>query len=507
MAKPSANTITSVKFFFQLVGKRSVFITLPLYFVLDAANQFWGMVPFSSGVVTFIGIGVSMLLLFSALKIFLQREQALILMVLLTLCYLFFKVIKDWLVVITGLKVFSSYSFFLSFLFLFALLILFILLKLSVQRARRLSVYLNLLFFILMVMEVGKSVYHSVKTKAQPYVTADIQFTGLKNKKYPDVYVLQFDEYAGLHTLKGGYGIDNCKFLEDLKRRSFYIAQNSNSNYNGTPFSVLSLLNMAYIEGVSKAEISSAVGYSRSSDAIRENKLMRFFRNNQYKIANHSFFEVEQTKSLDYLFLPVKKRLMLDKTFGSVLLNDLLCSVNSNSFHFFIKDFPARIDNYNQEVIKKSFETIESEHSPVFMYSHFMMPHSPFLRDSSGRLRNMGMAYAESNKTRNMESYIQYLTYCNAVSLTIIDSIKAKKPNSIIVLLSDHGLRNSKLENRKYIEFNNFMAVYSPAKEYFPMPDSVCTVNTFRLLMNTHFDQAFPMLDNRMINVNMGLAE
>ncbi|MEJ8843052.1 sulfatase-like hydrolase/transferase [Lacibacter sp. H375] len=507
MVIQGANTFTSIKKVIQAVRKHSVLATLPLYFVLDATNQFWGLIPFSSGIVAFASISGSMLLLFLGLKIFLQKEKALIFLVWVTICYLFFKTIKDWLVVTVGLKMLSSYSFYLSFLFLLALLVLFIVFKLSVQNARKLSAYLNLLVFILIVIEVGKSVYHSGKTKVQPYVTADIQLTDLSSKKYPDIYILQFDEYAGLYTLNSGYGIDNSKFVEDLKKRSFHVAQNSNSNYNGTPFSVLSLLNMSYIDGVSKTEVSSAIGYSKSADAIKENKLTHFFRNNQYKIVNHSFFEVEQTEPLNYLFLPIKKRLMLDKTFGSVLINDLLCSVNSNSFHFFINDFPARIDNYNQEVIKRSFETIESEIGPVFMYSHFMMPHSPFLRDSSGRLRSMGMAYVESNKTRNIESYIQYLKYCNIVSLKMIDSIQAKKPNSIIVLLSDHGLRNSKLENRKYIEFNNFLAIYSPSKEDFQMPDSVCTVNTFRLIMNAHYDQAFPMLDNRMINVNMGLIE
>ena len=507
MAKQCSDTFATAQKFFPTVGNFSVFITLPFYFVLDAANHFWGLIPISSGVVIFIGVSGSMILLFLGLKMFLQKEKALIFLVLLTLYYLFFKVIKDWLVVTAGFKMLSSYTFYLSFLFLLALLILFTILKLSVQNARKLCLYLNLLTLILMVIEVGKAGYHAVRTKAKPYTTKDIQFTGLADKKYPDVYILQFDEYAGLYTLNNGFGMDNSKFIDDLKKRSFQVSQNSNSNYNGTPFSVLSLLNMSYIEGVNRGEISSAIGYSKSADAIKENQLMHFFRNNRYKIVNHSFFEVKQTEHLDYLFLPVKKRLMLDKTFGSVLLNDLLCSVNSNSFHFFINDFPARIDSYNQEVIKKTFETIESEAGPVFMYSHFMMPHGPFLRDSSGRLRNMGMAYAESNRKGNIESYVQYLKYCNTVSLKMIDAIKRVKPNSIVLLLSDHGLRNLKLENRKYIEFNNFVAIYSPQKERLKMPDSICTVNTFRLILNTYFDQAFPMLENRMINVNMGLDE
>ena len=89
----------------------------------------------------------------------------------------------------------------------------------------------------------------------------------------------------------------------------------------------------------------------------------------------------------------------------------------------------------------------------------------------------------------------------------MVDSILARKPNSIIVLLSDHGLRNSKGNNKVYSEFNNFLAVYSPRKRAFQISDSTCTVNIFRLLLNEYFDQKLPLLENRKINVNMGLHE
>jgi Sulfatase len=295
--------------------------------------------------------------------------------------------------------------------------------------------------------------------------------------------------------------------MDALKQRSFQVAQHSNSNYNGTSFSVLSLFNMGYIEDITKAEIASAIAYSKSVEAIKKNDLMHFFYSSGYNIYNHSFFEVEQTKSLNYLFLPVKQRLMLDKTFGNVLLNDLLCSINSNDFHLLVNDYPARIDRYNQEVIKRSYETININVSPVFMYAHFMMPHSPFLRDSTGKLKNIGEAYKESNKGLNIESYLQYLNYCNTVSLKIIDSIKSKKPNAVIVVMSDHGLRNLKQGHRMHSEFNNFIAISPPQESSMVIPDSLCTVNVFRLIMNQHFGQNFPMLSNRKINVNMALIE
>lgn len=507
MTGKNVNKTNSKKIFLQDLAFYSSFISLPLYFVLDASNKFRGWIPANTSLQVFGIATVSMLLVFFWLKIFLQKEKAHVLVIWMAACYLYFKTIKDWLVVTAGFHLLSSYSFYIAFLLLLSGLFFLIIRKLSCLSVQKMSLYFNLVFLVLMLVEFVKFGYNYTSKQTTAFTTAEIKFTGLVQKKYPDVFILQFDEYAGLQTLQNLYGFDNSRFVNALEQRSFKIAQHSNSNYNGTSFSVLSLLNMGYIEDLTKAEVSSAIAYSKSVEAIRKNDLMRFFHSSGYNVYNHSFFEVEQAKSLNYLFLPVKQRLMLDKTFGSILLNDLVCSINSNAFHLFINDYPARIDKYNQEVIKRSFETISVKNVPVFMYAHFMMPHSPFLRDSSGRLKNIGEAYKESNKGLNIKSYLQYLNYCNTVSLEMIDSIKRKKPNAVIIISSDHGLRNLKQSDRKHSEFNNFIAISSPQHEQMNIPDSLCTVNVFRLIMNQHFGQNFPMLDNRKVNVNMALID
>ena len=498
----------NVSFFLRNI-RFSVFITLPLFFVLDAFNQFWGWIPAGSGVEVFLWSIFAILLLYVVARLIFSADRALLVIVWVAIVYFFFKTIKDWIVVTAEIKLFSSYSNYFVLLFALSLLFLFFLRSLPASANSKLVRYVNLLVFIFCLVELGKGVSNYKHQKAIPFKTGDIQFSDLPDANYPDVFVLQLDEYAGLNTLEKTFGANNQKFVDDLKTRAFQVAKNPNSNYNGTPFSVLSLLNMNYLQDLSRTEIASAIAYSKSVAAIGNNKLMAFFRDNGYAVSNHSFFDIEQTVSLDYLFLPVKERLILDKTLGSVLVNDLLCSINSNSnsFHLFINDFPAKIDRYNQEVIKRSHQTIQNEKRPLFMYMHLMAPHGPFLRDGSGHLKNIGKAYSELNKGFKISSYLEYLAYCNTVSLRMVDSIKAHNPNSIIILLSDHGLRNLKQGDRKNAEFNNFLAVYSPSKQGFKISDSLCTVNVFRLLLNEYFDQKLPLLENRMINVNMGLRE
>lgn len=499
--------LTSIRSKVKTSASNLLFITTPVYFVLDAGNKFWGWIPVDSASLIFSAVFVSMLVLYFLLLYFFKPSSALIFSFFVVINYLFFKTFRDWVVVTSGINLLHSYRYYFIILGGLVFLMVFIIRKLSSSTTSKFLLYLNFLFLLLSVTELIKAINNYYTKDTKPFYTHEEKLSKLQSHQYPDVYILQLDEYAGLSTLQNDYGVSNEKFVLNLEKRSFQVANNPNSNYNGTPFSVLSLFNMNYIEGVTKKEVASAIAYSRSMAAIEKNHLTRFFADNGYSVLNHSFFDVEQTTSLDYLFLPVKKRLVLDKTFGGVLMNDLFCSINSNRFHLLINDYPARIDRYNQEVIERSFKTINSASNPVFMYAHFMMPHSPYLRDSSGQLKNIGEAYKESNKGLNIKSYQDYLKYCNSISLKMIDSILAKKPNSIIVLLSDHGLRNSKGKNKFYSEFNNFLAVYSPAKPGFQIPDSLCTVNVFRLLLNEYFDQKLPILENRTINVNMGLRE
>ncbi|QNA45815.1 sulfatase-like hydrolase/transferase [Lacibacter sediminis] len=485
----------------------SVFITLPLFFILDALNQFPGWIPSRSAFEVFLLIFAALLLVYKLVRFVFSPEKSQIVLVWVVVIYLFFKTIKDWLVVKAAMKLFTSYSMYLTLLFVLTVLLLVGLRKMKTAAASKLTGYLSFVFLVVCLFELSQLLFTITNKRATPFKTAEIKFTDLADTTYPDVYVLQLDEYAGLHTLGKIFRASNQKFVDDLAARRFHVVKSPNSNYNGTAFSVLSLLNMGYIEGLNRDEIASAVAYNKSVAAINKNLLMPFFRENGYRISNHSFFDIDKTESLDYLFLPIKKRLMLDKTFGSVLTNDLLCSINSNSFHFLINDFPAKIDNYNQEVIKRSHETIQTTKGRVFMFAHLMMPHAPYLRDSSGNLKNIGEAYRESNKGLNSASYLQYSNYSNTVVLEMIDLIKARRPNSVIVLLSDHGLRNIKNANSKYHEFNNFVAIYSPQQTQYQIPDSLCTVNVFRYILNSHFGQNFPLLENKMVNVNITKAD
>ena len=73
-----------------------------------------------------------------------------------------------------------------------------------------------------------------------------------KNGVKPDVYYIILDAYASPETLKTQGNFDDKEFLDFLKSRGFYVVPKAASNYDRTPFSISSSLNMDYISAVPK---------------------------------------------------------------------------------------------------------------------------------------------------------------------------------------------------------------------------------------------------------------
>jgi hypothetical protein len=63
-----------------------------------------------------------------------------------------------------------------------------------------------------------------------------------------DIYYIILDRYAGLETLATAYGYDNTPFYEALEERGFYVARDSFANYIKTPLSLVSSLDMNYLD-------------------------------------------------------------------------------------------------------------------------------------------------------------------------------------------------------------------------------------------------------------------
>ena len=66
-------------------------------------------------------------------------------------------------------------------------------------------------------------------------------------KNYPDIYYIILDAYTGSSSLKKFLNYDNQEFVSYLTNKGFNVNHKSYSNYPSTEYSVISTLNMIYL--------------------------------------------------------------------------------------------------------------------------------------------------------------------------------------------------------------------------------------------------------------------
>src|SRR5215467_4455271 len=236
----------------QLIRQPFFIILIPVFFVLHGCKENFGFIEFRDGLLLTISYLLAAIILFILfLFIFKNKIKAALLTSLLMSWYLFFGFIHDSLK--THIRFLSKYSFLISLL-LISIVVSFVYLKRSRNKFTRLTLYLNLIFLIYIVVDGVSIGSKSLHPSVNKY--SIIKFAGKKSYKRieqvakPDIYFLLFDEYASSLSLKEQYHFDN-DLDSFLLTRGFSIQKKSFSNYNITPFSMASMLNMSYLSGIS----------------------------------------------------------------------------------------------------------------------------------------------------------------------------------------------------------------------------------------------------------------
>src|SRR5205823_6354308 len=129
-------------------------------------------------------------------------------------------------------------------------------------------------------------------------------------------------EYAGKEELKNIFHYDNSLFEEQLTKKGFHIVNHSYSNYNYTPFSLASILNMNYLQLRDTSRSGDDLAYAYQQ--IKNSRVIKFFQAHGYTFYNYSVFEFEhQPPPVSDALLPLKTKLITSQTFLSRLERDL----------------------------------------------------------------------------------------------------------------------------------------------------------------------------------------
>ena len=380
----------------------------------------------------------------------------------------------------------SQYRFLLPLV-----LLMIIISSISIFRLKRKPVrfilLLNTLFLLFVVSDLVRYyILHASNKMSISHIPGEDDKTEFIHK--PSIYLLVLDEYASSSSLKERFSFKNDldSFLVDHK---FHLINNSQSNYNFTPFSIASLLNLAYLDGFQKEKIGSD-DYQQILSLIKRNKLVEILEGNGYLIQNRSIFDFEKQPAYSNSpFLPEGLSILRNQTFFKYIYHDIgwILLKYRNVFSGFYQHTVMQTKHHNENVIQEIRKTASSEKKqPVFMYAHLNMPHPPYYYDSLARERPVdSIVYELKNKIENPATYLSYLKYTNNIIKSLVSYIlDQEKGNAIIIVAGDHGYR-SHITNQQHM-FSNMNAIYIPQYLNSDTPSNHMTlVNEFRYIINT----------------------
>src|SRR5579885_3033649 len=157
----------------------------------------------------------------------------------------------------------------------------------SVQDLDRKIPYLNVITLGLMILPIAGTL--SAVQEAKTYeakLTPATLTTGIDPAQHqPDVYLFVLDAYGRQDALKRTFGYDNTPFIQALRRRGFYIALHSRSNYAQTEQSLSSELNGNYLTALLPQASPDSHNRSLFKNLVDDNAMAKAMSAHGYRYA------------------------------------------------------------------------------------------------------------------------------------------------------------------------------------------------------------------------------
>lgn len=489
---------------------------LPLFFIYSGYNELFGFL--SAGFVLanlfFLLLAVAFIYLISIL-VFRNKTKASVFTFFVTLLFLVFGYLQDVIKSSALPSFINKYSFQLPAVFVI-LIILLIYVKKSRSNFRELFNFLNLLFIILLLSEIPNSI-RRYRLDKSVHNLIDFRFNALNEYKpssstsdslKPDIYFLVFDAMGSSKSIQNGLGKDNSQLDSLLHQKGFYVAANARSNYNWTIHSLSSTLNMDYLPSWIAPVMNDPKVYFWGSSSILDNSLIEILRKEGYQ--THSYQQIsfgnkdwpEKTyfdylRAYHYSFKTLPGRIYRDIFWNYLKINAAF--IRKKQITSIVERGRAKKEYFDttKSLIKI---TCSKEGKPKFVYGHFMIPHEPYVFDSSGNIKSAEEMLKENAKTSD-EAYFEQLVFARKAIDELVTYIQLhNKKNTVIIVEGDHGYRTEK-GNKTGYTFQNFNSFYFPDQKYDQLYDSITPVNSFRIVINKYFKGNLPLLKDSSILV------
>jgi hypothetical protein len=333
----------------------------------------------------------------------------------------------------------------------------------------------------------------------------------------PDIYYIVLDGYQRADVLLEAYGYDNSGFIQALKDRGFYVADQSRSNYLSTNYSLSTSLNLAYFSDFPAGILRNA-RYNLQTNFASEFLRERGYRvvvfdsgtgntNNQYsdEFVAPAGAAAAQAPGINPFEILLLKTTMVRLMVGQ---SDEAAGPGASEDAFRV--------TVNQELavrrgrIRHLFMHLPdyaTQQGDFFLFAHVYLPHIPFLYGpNEAELDYHGdpnVNWYVVPPDNYAEYYGYQLDYLNRTVLETIDQIQQSSGKPLVIILqADHGDDfmldwDHPSSQGVAVRSSILNAIYFSDRSYEDLYSSMTPVNTFRLVFNHWFGARYPLLQDK----------
>lgn len=323
----------------------------------------------------------------------------------------------------------------------------------------------------------------------------------------PDIYYIILDGYGRSDALQKYLHYSNADFIDGLRKRGFYVADESHSNFCQTELSIPSSLNLNFIQTLVPKPPSNPID-RHPLGVLTDDSLARRY------LKDRGYVNVGVTSGFTSInFSKADLRL----TWGGdyTLMETALIQMTPMSINPYIVPGMFIRRRENLQFALHNLETLAGASAkPRFITAHILAPHPPFVFNADGSFRQRkkgpfgfydGSDFMdhEGSPQDYLEGYVGQVQYLNKRVLEVVDALlNAPGPKPVIMIQGDHGsklhLDQNSLAKTDIDEcFSNLSTYYVPPAVEANLYPSITPVNSFRVLFNGLFGDHFPLLPDR----------
>jgi hypothetical protein len=382
--------------------------------------------------------------------------------------------------------------------------------KVPREKLAVISIYLNGITLVLVLFQLTSLFVYEYKLAAYKR-NAELQTQSSSAKvtpgknSLPDVYFIVLDGYARADVLQSELNLDNSPFLDALRKRQFYVADCSQSNYAQTEQSIASTLNMEYLDGIISRISAPQLREDYFAPYITNNVVRQFFESLGYQTVdfytgytwaewtNATYFlgDPRSSKTTSVQSLVPFESSFLSRTIFPYILDDLTyLGVMKPS-----QVAPLTGSEVDRGIVRYTLSelpVVTQLRSPKFVFAHILLPHPPYVFGPNGEEQKLpdNASYAD-----RLKGYRDQVLFANKSILPVIDSILAEsKGKAIIVLEGDHGIVEY---TDGAVHMKNLETYYFPDHKYSDLYPTITPVNSFRVILSDYFGQDYPLLKDQ----------